>query len=156
MPARHRRERLVRALHDALAADVDPAARGHLAVHREAAVLEVAEGLPRRPRGHEQTVRDQHARRARMCLKDTDRLSRLDQQRFVVLERSEGSHDGVKRLPVPRRLAGAAVDNEIVGPFGNVGIQIVHEHAQRGFLRPAFAGQRRASRRFDGASCGGH
>ena len=44
-------------------------------------------------------------------------------------------------------LPGAAVDDEIVGPLGDVGIEIVHQHPQRGFLRPSLARQRRAARR---------
>ena len=39
-------ERLVGALHDALRADVDPRARGHLPVHHEAGALQLVELLP--------------------------------------------------------------------------------------------------------------
>src|SRR6185369_1483335 len=42
-------EGLVRALHDALAAYVDPRARGHLAVHHQALAIELVEVLPGRP-----------------------------------------------------------------------------------------------------------
>ena len=84
-----RRERLVGALQDALRADVDPAAGRHLAVHRQALVLEIAEVLPRGPRGHEQGVGDEHARRARVRAEDADRLARLHEQRLVVLERAQ-------------------------------------------------------------------
>ena len=119
-------------------------------------MLEVAEVLPRRPRGHEQGVRDQHARRAGVGLKDTDRLAGLHDQRFVVLERGQRSHDGVERLPTARRLARSAVHDQIVRPLGDVGIEIIHQHAQRGFLWPAFAGQRGASPRSDDAGSGGH
>ena len=55
--------------------------------------------------------------------------------------------DRVERLPAARRAARAAVDDEIVRPFGDLGIEIVHQHPQRGFLRPSFAGERRAARR---------
>ena len=58
-------ERFVRALQDALGADVDPAAGRHLSVHREPAIFEIAETLPRRPGRHEQRVGDEHARRPR-------------------------------------------------------------------------------------------
>ena len=54
VPARQLGERFVGALQDALRADVDPAAGGHLAVHRQAAVFEVAERVPVGPGGHEQ------------------------------------------------------------------------------------------------------
>ncbi len=156
MPARHGRQRLVRALHDALAADIDPAAGGHLSVHREPAVLEIPEILPGGPRGHEQRVGDEHARRAGMRLEHADRLAGLDEQRFVVLEVRERADDRVVRLPVARRLARSAVDDEIVGTLGHFRIEIVHQHPQRGFLRPAFAGQRCASRRANGTGGGGH
>ena len=62
---RDRRERLVRPLHDALGADVDPRAGRHLAVHRQPLGLEPPERVPVRPLGHEVRVRDQHARRQR-------------------------------------------------------------------------------------------
>jgi hypothetical protein len=39
-------EGLVGALHDALAADIDPGAGGHLAVHHEAELIELVEVLP--------------------------------------------------------------------------------------------------------------
>ena len=57
--------------------------------------------------------------------------------------------DRVERFPAARGLARAAVDDEIVGPLGDVGIEIVHQHPQRGFLRPAFAGEGGAARRAD-------
>jgi hypothetical protein len=152
----HRRESFVGALHDALAADVDPAAGGHLPVHRQAALLEVAEIFPRRPRRDEQGVGDQDARRARVRLEHTDRLAGLHQQRLVVFEHGQRAHDRVIRCPVARRLAGSAVDDQIVGPFSDVRIQIVHQHPQRGFLLPPFAGERGASRRADRSGCCGH
>ena len=37
-------------------------------------------------------------------------------------------------------LPGAAVHDEIVGPLGDLGVEVVHQHAQRGFLLPALAG----------------
>ena len=60
-----RDERLVGALQDPLAADVDPAARRHLAEHRQAERLEPAELVPGRPARDEQRVRDQDARSGR-------------------------------------------------------------------------------------------
>ena len=46
-------------------------------------------------------------------------------------------------------LARAAVDDQIVGPLGDLGIEIVHQHPQRGFLWPSLARQRRAAGRAD-------
>ncbi len=56
-------EGLVRALEDALGPDVDPRPGGHLAVHREARPLELAEDLPVRPAADEVRVGDEHPRR---------------------------------------------------------------------------------------------
>ena len=58
-----RGEGLVGPLQDALGADVDPRAGRHLAVHRQAELLEPAELVPVRPVGHEVGVGDQHPRR---------------------------------------------------------------------------------------------
>jgi len=49
----HGVERLVRSLHDALGADVDPAARRHLPVHHQASAIQFVEVLPRRPLRHQ-------------------------------------------------------------------------------------------------------
>ena len=54
----------------------------------------------------------------------------------------ERAHDGVERGPAARRAARSAVHDQILRPLGDVGIEIVHQHPQRGFLRPAFAGER--------------
>ena len=85
--SRRRRERLVRALHDALAADVDPRPRRHLAVHHQA--------QPLQPRNSSQF--DQCPTRLELAIstrgayvvraEDAHRLARLHQQRLVVFER---------------------------------------------------------------------
>ena len=86
-------EGLVGALHDALAADVDPAAGRHLAVHHQALAVELVEVLPGRPLRHEVRVGDQHARRVGMRLEHADRLARLDQQRLVVVQLAQRGED---------------------------------------------------------------
>ena len=148
--ARDRAEGLVRALQNALRADVDPRAGGHLPVHHEPFALELAEVLPRRPAADEVAVRDQHARRARVRAEHGDRLAALHEQRLVVLERAQRAHDRVERLPVARRLPRAAVHHEIIRALGHLGIEVVHQHAQRGFLLPSLAGERGAARRAHG------
>ena len=150
-----RRERLVRALQDPLRADVDPRPRGHLPVHREPEGLEPAELLPRGPLGDEVAVRDQHAGRPFVRLHHTDRLARLDQQGLVAFETAKLPHDRVECLPGTRRPAGAAVDDQIVGALGHLGVEVVHQHAQRGFLRPALAGQLGATGRAHLTGSGG-
>jgi hypothetical protein len=56
-------EALVRALQDALGADVDPRPGGHLAVHGEALGLETTELVPVGPVGHQVGVGHDHSRR---------------------------------------------------------------------------------------------
>src|SRR4029453_8817348 len=63
MLAAHLGEGFVSALDDALRADVDPAARGHLAVHHEPLAIELVERLPIRPFGHDVGVGGEAGRR---------------------------------------------------------------------------------------------
>ena len=49
--------------------------------------------------------------------------------------------DAVERLPVARRPPDAAIDDELARPFGDVGVEIVHEHAQRRFGQPALGAE---------------
>ena len=144
------RERLVGALQDALGADVDPRAGGHLPVHREAELFEAAELVPVRPVADQVRVGEQHARRPLVRLHDADRLARLHEQRLVALERVQRAHDRVEARPVARGLAGAAVDDEILWMLGDLGVEVVLQHAQRGLLRPAKGVQ------FGAAVCGDH
>ena len=92
-------EGLVGALHDALAADVDPRAGGHLAVHHQALAVELVEVLPRRPLRHQVRVGDQHARRIDVRAEHADRLARLHQQRLVVLRARAGVEDAPRSSP---------------------------------------------------------
>ena len=69
-------ERLVGALEDPLGADVDPRSGRHLAVHRQAEVLEAAELGPVRPVADEVGVGDEHARRPLVRPHDADRPAR--------------------------------------------------------------------------------
>ena len=144
--ARQLGERLVGALQDALGADVDPRPGGHLAVHRQAGALELAEVVPVRPFADEVRVGDEDPRRPFVGSEDADRLARLNQQRLVVLEAAQFAHDRVERVPASSRPAGAAVDDQVVRAFGHLGIEVVHKHPQRGFLSPALAAPLRTSR----------
>ncbi|KAG0927789.1 hypothetical protein G6F31_017924 [Rhizopus arrhizus] len=73
-------EGFIRALHDALTADVDPAAGGHLAVHGKTLGVQFVEVFPRGPVRYQVRVGDQHARGVGMGLEHADRLARLHQQ----------------------------------------------------------------------------
>ena len=146
----HCGEGLEGALEDALGADVDPRAGGHLAVHREAEVLEPAELLPVGPVADQVGVGDQHPRRPLVGLHDPDRLAGLHEHRLVVGERGEGPDEGVVGLPVAGRLAGAAVDHEVLGTLGVLGVEVVHQHPQRRLGLPRARGQLGAVRGMDG------
>ncbi len=136
-------EALVGALEDSLRADVDPRAGGHLAVHRQPEGLEAAELGPVRPLGHEVGVGDEHPGRPGVGGEHPDRLARLDEQGLVVGERGEGGADGVEGVPRARRPSGAAVHDEVVGSLGHLGIEVVHQHAQRRLGGPRSTGERR-------------
>ena len=150
MFARDRGERLVGPLKDPLRSDVDPGPRGHLPVHRQAGVLEPAEFLPRRPARHDESVRDEHARRPLVRAEDTDRLSRLHQERLVLLESCECGEDSIESCPRARGTPCSAIDDELIGALRDVRVEIVLDHAERGLLRPAEAVQRIASRSANG------
>ena len=139
-------ERLVGALQDALGADVDPGARGHLAVHGQTELLEAAELLPGRPLRDEVGVRDQHARGPFVGSQDADGLAGLDKKGLVVVEVLRVADDRGVGVPAPGGAAGAAVDDELVGMFGDLRVEIVHQHAHRGFLGPSLAAALRAAR----------
>src|SRR5665647_1615645 len=66
----------------------------------------------------------------------------LTVEKLVRIAREGENDDGVEARPVARRLAGAAVDHELVRCFRDFGVEVVHEHAQGGFLLPALASDR--------------
>ena len=149
-------EALVRALQDALRADVDPRAGRHLAVHREAERFEAAELLPVPPLGDEVGVGDQHARRPLVGAEHADRLARLHQHRLVGGQRRERAAHRVEGIPRPRRATGAAVHDEVVGSLGDLRVEVVLQHAERGLLRPAAAGEVGAARGPHGSCASSH
>ena len=134
-------EGLVGALEDALGADVDPGPGGHLAVHGEPGRLQLAEPVPAGPFRHQQGIGEQHPGGEAVGPEHPDRLARLDQQGLVVAEPAQGGHDPVEGRPVAGRPAGAAVHDQVVGPLGDLGVEVVAEHPQGGLLLPAPAGQ---------------
>ncbi len=134
-------EGLVGALEDALGADVDPGPGGHLPVHGEPEALQAAELLPVGPVADQVGVGDQHPRRPLVRLHDADRPAGLDQHGLVLLEALQRAHHGVEGAPVARGLAGAAVDDQLRGVLGHLGVEVVHEHPQGGLLLPPLRGQ---------------
>ena len=146
----HGAERLVGALHDALGADVDPRAGGHLTVHGQPQLLQASKFGPRGPVADEVGVGDEHPRRPLVGAHDADRPARLHEHRLVVAERGQSAHEGVEAGPVPSRPAGAAVDHEGIGVLGVLRIEVVGEHAHGGLLRPAERGAGAAAGCADG------
>ena len=140
-------EGIVGALEDALGADVDPGAGGHLAVHDQALLLPAVKVLLGGPMGDDITDGDQHARRVLVGAEDGDGLAALHQQRFVGFQIFEGAQDGVETLPIASRLAAAAVDDQMLGIKGHLGVQVVLEHAIGGLDQPVLAGQLFTARR---------
>src|SRR5205085_11458414 len=53
--------------------------------------------------------------------------------------------------PAACRAPRATVDDEILGALRHLGIEVVHQHPERGFLLPAAARQCRPPRRANGA-----
>ncbi|VFS31354.1 Uncharacterised protein [Yokenella regensburgei] len=142
-------EGFVGALHDALATDVDPAARGHLAVHGEALSIKLVEVLPGRPVWNEVGIGNQHARCVAVGFKYAHRLAGLHQQRFILFKLRQRVDDSVIAFPVACRTTDAAVNNQLIRVFRYVRVQIVHQHAQRRFGQPAFGSQLCAARGAD-------
>ncbi len=147
VPAAELSEGLVRALHDALRADVDPRARGHLAVHHEALAIELVEVLQVAhcgtrlefaisTRGASAWVRNTPTGLPD-CTNSVSSCSRLRSAATIAVE----------ALPVARRPPDAAVNHQLVRLLGDLGVEVVHQHAQRRFGEPALGGKLRAARR---------
>ncbi len=156
MPPRDRREGLVRALQDPLCSDVDPRPGSHLAVHRQSGVFQPPELVPRRPPRHDQRVRDEHARRPLVRAKDAHRFAGLHEEGLVLLQACERFEDAVERRPRASGAARSSIDDEVFRALGDVGVEVVLDHAEGGFLRPAETVQRAAARGTNDACGDGH
>ncbi len=143
------REGLVGALNDALGADIDPRAGRHLAVHHQALLIELVEVLPIGPVGYQVGVRNEHARRIGMGPDDGYRLARLDEQRFVGFEILQRGADGIEVVPGARSATDPAINDQLVRVFGDIRMQVVHQHAKRRLGQPALGVEFGAGRRVD-------
>ncbi len=149
MAPAHFGEGFVGALHDALTADIDPRAGGHLAVHGETLAIELVEVFPGRPVRDQIGIGNQHARRVRMRREYAHRLAGLHQQGFLLGQGFQCFDDAVVAIPIARGATDAAVHDELGGVLGHFGVQVVHQHAQRRFGHPAPCAQCAATRGAD-------
>ena len=120
------RKRLIRSLHNPLRANIDPRSGRHLPVHRKPHRIQPPKLIPRRPSRHQMRIRNQHPRRLLMRPKHSNRLPALHQQRFIILQPLQRTHNPMITLPIPRRLPPAAIHNQILRPFRHLRIQIIH------------------------------
>ena len=118
-------EAFVGALQDPLGADVYPRPGGHLAVHHESFGFEAAKFVPVGPVGHQVGVGDKHPGGPFVGAEDAYWFAGLHQHGFVVVERGQGAFDGVVGVPRAGGSAGAAVDHEVFGSFGYLGVKVV-------------------------------
>ena len=132
-------KRLVRALHNALAANVDPATRRHLSVHEQTGLIQLVKLLPRGPFRDQIRIGQQHARCITMRTEHPHRLAGLNQQSLVIFQLTQAGQNLVVALPVPGRTPDAAVHHQMLGILGHGRVQIVLNHAVRGFRHPVLA-----------------
>ena len=86
-----------------------------------------------------------------MRAKDADRFTGLNQQRLIRLEVSKRINDGIETFPVARCFAYTAVHDQILRPFSNLWVEVIHQHPERRFGEPTLGRKRRAGRRFNGS-----
>ena len=76
-----------------------------------------------------------------MGLKDANRFARLHQQRLIFFQLFEAGNNLIEIFPSACRTADPAIHNQLMGVFGHVWMQIVHQHSHWGLGQPAFGGQ---------------
>src|SRR5580700_6648297 len=81
-----------------------------------------------------------------MSLEHPHRLTGLDKQSLVRIERLQPSQDFIKTLPVARCPPDTSVNHETCGVFRDFRIQIILDHSEGRLRQPTLAGQARSSR----------
>ena len=142
---------LIRALHNALRANINPATGGHLAVHEQSLAIQFVKMFPIRPFRHKVRVRQQHARRIGMGFEHTRRFARLHQQRFILIQIFQRRQNRVIARPIARRTTDAAVHHQMLRILRDFGVQIILNHAVRRFGQPVFTIELCAARGADHA-----
>src|SRR5579885_3101211 len=86
-------------------------------------------------------IHDQDACRVSVSAKNSHRLAGSDQQALLVLKLFKSFDKGVETWPIPRHAPGSSAGNQFLPTLGHRRVQAIHQHAQRGFLMPSFAGE---------------
>ncbi len=94
--------------------------------------------VPIGPVRYEIRVRNQHTGCVFVRLKYPDRFTGLHEESLVVVEVFKRCHDPVEIIPRARSPADAAINHQLMGTFGNIGMQVVHQHPHRCLGHPAF------------------
>ncbi|MBA7605004.1 hypothetical protein ES703_12132 [subsurface metagenome] len=119
---------LVGALEDALGADVDPRAGGHLAVHHQARPVQRVELLLGGPAGNQVGVGDDNAGGVGEGFGHIHRPAGLNTESLIFGQSIEGGGDFLHFVPVTGHPAGAAIDDELF-PVDGVGwVEVVVQH----------------------------
>src|SRR5256884_4449612 len=147
--ARDGGERLIGPLQDALGPDVDPRARGHLAIHRQPEGFEATELGPGRPLGDQHRVGDQNARGPLVGVEDANRLAGLHEQRLVALQPPQLADDRIERFPRARGPARTSIDDQVLRMLCHLRVEVVHQHPHRRLLGPTKACELGSPRRPD-------
>ncbi|MNZ69237.1 hypothetical protein D3C78_875290 [compost metagenome] len=96
---------------------------------------------------HEVGVGDQDARRILVGAEYTDRLAGLHDEGFILVQIFQRGDDAVEIVPGAGGAADTAINHQFMRTLGDIGIEIVHQHAQRRFGQPAFGIELSALRR---------
>ncbi len=131
MPAGGRGKRFEGTLQCVLGTGTSPTPCRHPAMQYEAPPVDRAERLGAR-------VRDQHARGLFLCSDNPNRLAGPDEERVFCSQGLDVADDSVVTHPV--------ANDSLVGKLGYLGVEAVHQHAESGFLFPAFRSQGEAAR----------
>ena len=128
MHAARVQERIVRAVHDALRADVHPAASRHLPIVRDAHLLRDLPVLRIVELTDHERIRDDDARRRRLRREQAERIAALHHERLMIRHDLKILLDETVLEPVVADAARLAVRDELVGIKTDLEVEVVVDH----------------------------
>ena len=128
MHAARVQERIVRAVHDALRADVHPAARRHLPVVGDTHLLRNLPVLRIVELADHERIRDDDARRRRLRREQAERIAALHHERLMIRHDLKILLDETVLKPVMADAARLAVRDELVGIKTDLEVEVVVDH----------------------------